>query len=229
MDELRSLTEIAQRDVRNRWARFGADGMRELLLEDHHADVAGLTLIGAVPESVATKFETAKNLYLYAWFVYRFYPVAELHALTCLELGLRERFPEFVCSYESKSKKGKSPTLHPLLSHAIDKRVITNEGLSGWQDQVQRRANQRYEQEMMQKMIREGLQTMELDYEQATPDESDRQWDYLEALTRSLPAIRNAYAHGSSMIHGRSLGTLSLVQELLNQLFFQGSASEVET
>src|SRR5688572_27292016 len=73
----------------------GAIGQhRPLTLEDHYGAVCDLTTHPGVPEHVKIQFETAKNLYLYAWHVYRFFAVAEHQALTCLELALRERFGE---------------------------------------------------------------------------------------------------------------------------------------
>ena len=39
-----------------------------------------------MPREIVLQFETARNVYLYAWFVYRFYPVSEHQCLACLEL-----------------------------------------------------------------------------------------------------------------------------------------------
>jgi hypothetical protein len=66
-------------------------GQIPLSLDAHHADIARVQLSPAVPEAIAIQFETARNLYLYAWHVYRFYMVAATQALTTLEFGLRER------------------------------------------------------------------------------------------------------------------------------------------
>src|SRR2546426_803333 len=63
-----------------------------LTIQDYHQAVSQFTLNAKVPEEIVHQFETAKNLYLYAWFVYRFYPVCEHHALACLELALRKRY-----------------------------------------------------------------------------------------------------------------------------------------
>ena len=60
-------------------------------LDDQHEAIAELTLNTSVPADITWQFETARNLYLYAWFVYRFYNVAEQHSLACLELALRDR------------------------------------------------------------------------------------------------------------------------------------------
>lgn len=192
-------------------------------LDEHHAAVAELKLGAAVPEDVVEQFETAKNLYLYAWFVYRFYPVAEHHALTCLELGLRLRLADQLPRKYWKDPKRK-PTLRPLLTFAIDTGAIRNEGFRQWRDQVDRRARQRYVMEKRSEMIAGGLQKIELDYTQALPNDQDREWDYLSTLQEVLPEIRNSYAHGSTLLHQQVLGTLELVSEILNQLFEKGSA-----
>ena len=51
--------------------------IRQSNLKDQYAVVGSFLLNSTVPEDIAIQFETAKNLYLYAWFVFRFYPVAE--------------------------------------------------------------------------------------------------------------------------------------------------------
>jgi hypothetical protein len=159
-----------------------------------------------------------KNLYLYAWFVYRFYPVAEHHALTCLELGLRLRFPGPLPK-EYWKQSNRKPTLRPLLNFAVHTRAIKNEGFRQWHEQVEFRARERYSSERQREMIQRNLEQIELDYSQAIPNDQDRDWDYLPILLDVLPGIRNSYAHVSSMLHNQVLGTLELVCEILNQLF----------
>lgn len=192
-------------------------------LAEHHAAVARIKLASFVPVNVVEQFETAKNLYLYAWFVYRFFPVAEHHALTCLELGLRLRFPSPLPNKYWKDQRRK-PTLRPLLSFAIDSGAIRNEGFRQWRDQVEFRARQRYSTEKHHEMVSRGLEMIELNYTEAVPNEQDREWDYLATLQEVLPEIRNSYAHGSTFLHQQVLGTLELVSEILNQLFVKDSA-----
>lgn len=62
-------------------------------LELQHAEIADLVLAPSVPERTRIAFDTARNLYLYAWHVYRFYPAAEMQALSALEAGLRQALP----------------------------------------------------------------------------------------------------------------------------------------
>lgn len=185
-------------------------------LDEHHRAVAEISLTSSVPEDVNIQFETAKNLYLYAWFVYRFFPIAEHHALTCLEFGLRQRFPKLPKKYWDKPWM---PTLRPLLRFAVDSQAIKNEGFRQWRDQVSVRAQQRYSLERQTYMREEGLSHLELDYSQAIPNDEDNDWDYLSILLEVLPGIRNHYAHGSAYLHNQVLGTLELVSEILNQLF----------
>jgi hypothetical protein len=60
-------------------------------LAAHYAGVAAIQISSSVPEPVAIQFENSRNLYLYAWCVYRFYMPAMAAALAALEFGLRER------------------------------------------------------------------------------------------------------------------------------------------
>jgi hypothetical protein len=190
-----------------------------IAVNEHHAKVATMTLTASVPQDVLVQFETAKNIFLYAWFVYRFFPIAEHHALTCLELGLRLRFPDPLPKEYWDKPAGWRPTLKPLLKYAIGTGVIKNGGFRHWHDQVDFRARQRYSNERLREMIQRNLEQIEMDYSKAAPNDQDRDWNYLPILLEVLPGIRNAYAHGSTMLHNQVLGTLELVCEILNQLF----------
>jgi hypothetical protein len=77
----------------SRSTMFSIIGSRPMTLEDRHSWVAAYRLDRNIPEAIRIHFETAKNLYLYAWFVYRFHNVAEQQALTTLEFALREIRP----------------------------------------------------------------------------------------------------------------------------------------
>lgn len=145
-DHLKSLAAIYSPDPRSdNQALLGIFQHEAYGIDEHYAKVANIRLTTSIPESIQVQFETAKNLYLYAWFVYRFYPVAEHHALTCLELGLRLRFPDPLP--KKYWKFDRKPTLRPLLSFAIDTGAIKNEGFRRWHDQVNLRARERYSNE----------------------------------------------------------------------------------
>lgn len=225
-DYLKSAEELCSPDPRSYLVgRIESSGFRRTTINDHHGDVAQFKLSQAVPERVRIHFETAKNLYLYAWLVYRFYPVAEHHALASLELGLRERF-KLGIPKKYWGIAGREPTLKPLLRYAIDIKLIQNQGFRRWNERVLERAKHRYAHERLCELIERDLDQIEMDYNQAAPNDEDRGWDYLPILFEVLPEIRNGYAHGSTMLHSQVLGTLEVVCEILNQVFDGDSQSD---
>jgi hypothetical protein len=217
-DELRSPSEYCAMDLRNAECRFDVSEARQGTLADHHADVAQFQLPDSVPEGVRIQFETVKNLYLYAWGVYRFYPIAQHQALACLELALRQRFSSGLPKKYSR-RADQPPTLKPLLLFAMDTGVIRNEGFRRWHDGVRNRAKARYDSELLHQMIDHGLDVIQVDYANAIPNDADRNWDYMKILLDTLPGIRNSYAHGSMMLHNQVLGAIELVCEIIIQLF----------
>lgn len=58
---------------------------------DHYSAVESINLTPSVPDDIREHFDTARNLLLYSWFIYRFMPVAELHAYSTVEHALRKR------------------------------------------------------------------------------------------------------------------------------------------
>lgn len=218
-DKLKSLKEIGNADVRNSFfSRFDAMGIRKDSLAEHHADIARIQLSPHVPTDVVIQFETARNLYLYAWYVYRFYPVAQHQALACLELGLRERLGGSIpASYLRRPRD--IPTLRPLLQYVIDSGLVKNEGFRQWREHIQRRAENRYRDEQIAAMIDAEKTSCELRYEDAVPNEQDEDFDYLALLKEFLPRIRNSHAHGSTNLSNQVLGTFELVQEILDQVY----------
>jgi hypothetical protein len=129
--------------------------VRQNTLNDQHAAVGSFLLSRTVPEPIAIHFETAKNLYLYAWFVFRFYPVAEQQAFATLEFALRERQPEFVAAYKAK-RKDREPGLGTLLKHAIEIRLVRNELFRAREEWALTRACARYNQEITERMAADG-------------------------------------------------------------------------
>lgn len=170
-----------------------------------------------VPEDIVLQFETTKNVYLYAWFVYRFYPVCEHQALACMELALRNRYEDEAPS-KYRNKDGKL-YLKGALRYAIDRGYVRHEGFRRWHEAAQRRATLRYEMEKSNEMYAKGLKQIDLDYSEVTVTDVDRNWEYLSFLSDFLPELRNNYAHGTSMLHNQVLTTLEVVSEIINQIF----------
>lgn len=211
LESLRSLEYIFEPDPRNTVYVIFDENRRPYDIADHYKAISQINLHAGVPENIAVQLETAKNLYLYAWFIYRFYPVAEHHTFTCLELALRTR-------YEKEVSK-KEPFLKFLLKYAIEKGDIKNEGFRRWREVVERRAMASYSGEKIQEMMEKGLKSIELDYSEARITDVDGNIDYAKILLETLPEIRNRYAHGTTLLHDQVLGTVELVSEIINQIY----------
>lgn len=217
---LRPLESIDAPDPRHSsFARMDHDngGFRPVELKDFHADVSEFVLNEAVPQAIKVQFETARNLYLYSWFIYRFFPVSELYAFTCLEFSLRTKYEgEIPKQYFPRSPE---PTLKPLLKYAVDIGHIKNEGFQIWQDRVRQKARFRYEIEKTNEMKERGLKEIELNYADIEIKDIDKNWNYINILKESLPNLRNHYAHGSPTLHIQVLGTIQIVSEIINQIY----------
>lgn len=95
LDRLKPISEMAMVDPRTRVTMSYFDEERGEqhvpTLAEHHASIASLQLIDKVLDDIRTNFETAKNLFLYAFYIYRFSVVACTQAYQTLEFALRER------------------------------------------------------------------------------------------------------------------------------------------
>jgi hypothetical protein len=215
-DALRGPSHVAEPDPRS--DAVAGDAYPSLLRQ--HGRIAQFVLSPFVPASVAIQFETAKNLYLYAWHVYRFYSVAESLALTTLEFGLRERLASTMPATADK-KTRRPPTLEPLLRRAAALGLIRNEGFQRWHAAGRMRAVERYQQEQLESMIAQELDSVEFDEADATVTPEDLSWDLVEVLLGTLHKHRNMHAHGGPHLMPNVLGTFELVAEILNQIFIE--------
>lgn len=77
--------------------------------------------------------------------------------------------------------------------------------------------------EATRQLIESGAEFVEYDLDGVVPEQQDYRDDALTIFTDTLPAIRNTYAHGSSMLHSTVLGTFEIVTDLINQLFPQAA------
>lgn len=215
-DFLRSPEAVCKPDSRSPTISFLTN--QAITIKDQHDAVAGIVLHKGVPDDIRIQFETTKNLYLYAWFVYRFYPVAKLHAYTCLELALRERFGIAVLA--SRQKKSKlEPCLHELLSYAVDHSHLKNENFEVWRQRTEMNARQRTEIESIKEMERLKLNEMVIDETKYEIKDEDRNHDYLATILKVIPGLRNHYGHGATSLDNQALGTIKLVAEIINQIY----------
>lgn len=226
-DSLRDATTALEPDARARTTgAIRADGTVSMVtLEERHAAVSGFALTLAAPLDIRVHFETAKNLYLYAWFVYRFYPAAEQQALATLEFALRARlamlYPDL---YGTHSKW--IPRLSKMLETARKDGFISNSGMRATERWAMGRARDRVSDDATRRLIESGAEFIEFDPDSAVPEPQDYSDDALSIFMETLPAIRNTYAHGSSMLLPTVLGTFEIVTDLVNQLYPAGSLSK---
>lgn len=241
-DYLRTPNNMFNPDPRSEaFSILREQGLRAKALQDQYGTVAKLVLHDGVPREVIVKFETAKNLNLFSWFVYRFHSAARSHAYECLELALRKRFGAEVLALEQKRRREKyeqqlrsnpnakppqpideakfRPGMSRLLEHAIDSGTLRNENFIAWQSKTMVRAQTRNDLETIKKMIELGLSQLEVDKSDVQITDEDCEHDYLAGLLRSIPWLRNHYAHGTTALDNHSLSALRVVSEIINQIF----------
>lgn len=189
-------------------------------LVDYHRDVSSISLNDNVPREIVLQFETAKNLYLYGWFVWRFFTISEHHAFSCLELALRSCYKDTIPK-QKYFPRSNEPGLKALLRYAMDRGDIKNEEFETWRRITFNKARSRYKHKRIQEMIDKNLDQIELNYDEVAICEEDKNWNYVQMLSEILPKQRNEHAHGSravNMFHG-PLDTLRIVSEVINQIY----------
>lgn len=206
-DPLKPLHRVTEPDPR--FQAFQAT------LEQQHEELEEIRLHAGVPLHVRQLFETAKNVSLYSWFVYRFHQVAELMAYTTLERALRERFAH----EQGKEVEKVRETLAQLMGMAAKNGWLKSEHFSA----TKNLAHQQLQQEQLIRLIQENRfedQPVEVP-EIAAAEIITRaaQLDYVERLAEGMPYVRNHLAHGGPVLHPDSGSTLRVVSEAINQLF----------
>lgn len=196
-------------------------GIRPKELADHYGAIEQISLHEKVSLEVRIAFETVRNLYVYSWFVYRFFPIAEHQAFVCLELALRERFADERPKRYTRKGREMRPSLRDWLTYTRDVGKLRNEGFKRWHEIAERRARQRYDMEKLQEMIEMKLSSQEIDHSLAEVTDRDRDLSYLDTLVDGFTYRRNSYAHGSRSLHNQVRGTIELVSEMINQIYEQ--------
>lgn len=207
IDEFKPLATVHEPD--ERWAHFSrwdetVGDFTPLTLAQRHADLDTLVLAEAVPEAIREHFNTGKNLLLYGWFVYRFIPVAELHAYSTVEMALRERASRAGRAARLDRKGRDVPwKFSELLQMAVKERWIVDDGFEAVR--LRREAN--------------AAQAERLGLALLADADTQGVHRYCETLVETLPWLRNHLAHGSTSVHPNGMSTLRVCADLINQLF----------
>jgi hypothetical protein len=94
-DAMRGLAALTEADPRMRhFAIRDGNSFRPIAQSDRWDSIDQFRLLPTVPKGVRIHFDTARNLYLHGWFVYRFHVIAEQQALVSLEMALRVRLTQ---------------------------------------------------------------------------------------------------------------------------------------
>lgn len=218
-DQLRSPERVCEPDPRSQgYAMADSNetrGYRGKVIDDQHRAIAAFQLNEGTPKDVIVYFETAKNLYFYAWFVYRFYPVAEQHALATLEFALRERFPDFVELEAKKPGFG----LRKLLRHAINNGYVTNQAFLARKRWAWKRAEAKHILALSERIRQTGADRIEWSDADVVVTQEDLDADWLSAFLESIPYLRNMHAHGGPHLMPNVLHSFEVVMEIINQLY----------
>ncbi len=180
-----------------RWSIIGrmdrtTGQFQHITLREIYDEVAAIGIQAALPEEVATQFETARDLFVYTWFAFDFFVPAQLQALATLELALRHRL--------NVPPTTKDRGLAKLLRRALREKVLTEADLreAGVPDPLTKR-----------------------DWEQSAAHGGVlRAWTtYAERAVSFLSGFRNELGHGNRLMLPSSLVVLRVVASLLDKLF----------
>jgi len=215
-DFLKPLDSIGEPDTRNAGQMPSFLGGGERKVNYFHERISKYELDADISVEIRVQFETAKNLYLYSWFVFRFFNVAEHQAYITLELGLKELFKDELPD-KYKDRFGNT-SMKKLLQYAVDMEYIQNGDFTIQKCRSYSRAKARYEQGKIAEMDEKGLSEIVLDDSEIEVLPSDNV-EYLEILLKTIPQLRNHYAHGSTSLSESVLHAFEIVSELLNAAY----------
>lgn len=197
METFKKLHEINEADPRTSMFHIFDESLndfRERDISDVHSRLQEIILNESVPDAIQTHFITSKHLALYSWFVYRFIPVAEFHAITSLEFALKLK--------TGKEKWG----LKRLLTYSVKEGWVKDSDFYIHRQRLER--NSAHAEELERSLnIKPNEKVVSVEGQ------------YTSVLVDSLPYLRNIYAHGSTTIAPQGYLTLLICSEFINKLF----------
>lgn len=196
LDPLKPLEEVFIPD--ERWRFFSRT------LESHHALIASIQLNPSVPEEVGQHFENARNAWLYAFFSYPLLTVALATVHVACESAIKARArQEGLPGWERKS-------LFELLDAAVENRWLVDSGFAATENR-----EARWEEE---RSILLAIGATEIGpYIEPTDDQA-----HAKKVVKAVRELRNALAHGESLLTNSVSPAFRAMADLINQLFPQG-------
>lgn len=217
-DELRTPINMTTSDKRNHYYNITSP---EILYDA----IAQYSLNSNVPEHVVAQYETARNLYMYAFNVYRFYNVAQQQLYSVLELAIKdgiaeEKLKEFIASKTTKRRRPQ-PGLRIYMRYLKEHEVIVNSDFPKWHQRNRMAAENAYREKVAKLMREQGLK--EYTWDDSDIDETlyDVKWDYTEVLCDVIPKLRNSFAHGSKELYIDVLGFFEDISIIVNKIYLK--------
>ena len=169
METLKRIEDIQKPDERNLMWGSLATG-EPVTINDRYVEIASIHVNQTAPEQVRSYFVTIQNVCLYAWFSYDFYALVVFLTFTLIEMALKLRFP----------RKGRDRrTLQPLLREAIKQKLINEKAFTHIKVIRQQQAENLRTRRRFDNITRSSLPKN----------------DYLAILLKSMPKLRNSFAH----------------------------------
>ena len=176
------------------------DGFRPLTIDDTYHRAASLLLPSQVPADIRGYFDTARTLWVFGWYNYPFYTWAAIHADICAEMGLKRRL---------KEELGPKPTLHAMLTAAVEKGWLHADGFTRMRN---RHANRAWMSELLER----------IGYPVAPAHEAEDLKELVTSQLANFRRLRNMWVHAdglSYMPSGTGYVALEFTRDLLVQLF----------
>jgi hypothetical protein len=180
-----------------------------------------------VPENIRQQYDTARNLYIYGYHVYRFYVVADKQLYSTLEFAIRECVGKdklwLYLKLKRKEQKGKkgnySLGLRLYLGYLIENKLIQNEDFPQWHHRRTQHAEHQYMLDISKKMDEENLNSYSFDPDEIDLDAYHFDWDLTKVLCETIPALRNGLVHGSSSLYPGIIRHFEQTSIIINNMY----------
>jgi hypothetical protein len=201
METVKSRDRIHEPDPRSAcFAKMDpVTGKTELMtLEDQYAVAENYRLHDGVPEDIRSYMATVVTVWLFGWFHYPFYTLAQFLSTTAVEMALKKRLSEGA----GRRRKG----LRALLEEAKTAGLLCDEGF---------RSLKRVEEDQASFAVEIGDAVDE-------PGSNSVPGRFVDRVVSFYAGIRNSFAHPTIhtiLFPGQTVGAMILASEIINQLW----------
>jgi hypothetical protein len=177
-----------------------------------------------VPENIKHQYDTARNLYIYGYHVYRFYVIADKQLYSTLEFAIRECIGEdelkrYLLQKRKEKKGNPSLGLRLYIGYLIEHKLIQNEDFPQWHHSRAQHAEHQYMLGVSKKMDKENLDSYTLDPDEIDLDAYHFDLDLTKVLSETIPALRNGLVHGSSSLYPGRIGHFEQTSIIINKMY----------